>query len=179
MHWWVVVHVVGAVLGAGAATVNDVLFLRAIGNPIEGEAYKRYASTLSLIAWTGILLLIVSAIAFWWIKPEILHSQKILVKIGLTALVTVNGAVMGVLLIPRIHALQQDDWKNAAKLQWAVKPGALLGSISIVSWYALILLGAIGRTGWTAAQIIPWYASALIVVWIVGRVIVGRRLNLL
>jgi len=176
MNWWVVLHVIGTVFGVGAATINDVLFMRAIGSPEEGEAYKRYSPTLSLIAWTGVLLLIVSAVAFWQIKPGILQSEKILVKIGLTAIVAVNGILMGTLLLPRVRAMDKADWTSKAKLQWAVVPGALLGAISIVSWYALLLLGAIGRTGWSATQILPWYLGALILTTLAGRLLVRARL---
>ncbi len=177
MIWWVTIHVVGAVLGAGAATINDILFLRAIGSPTEGEAYRRYAPTLAAIAWTGILLLLVSAFAFWKIHPGILQSQKILVKIGITGILTVNGALIGALLIPKLHRMRKDDWINAAKLQWADSIGIVLGAISIVSWYTLLTLGAVGRTGWTADQILPWYAGALILAWIAGRILIAHRLR--
>jgi hypothetical protein len=176
MIWWVAMHVVGAVLGAGAATVNDVLFLRAIGSPDEGEAYRRYSPTLSAIAWTGMLLLLVSAFAFWREHPGILQSQKILVKIALTAVVTVNGILMGVVLMPHVRAMKKADWTNAAKLQWTAGIATVLGAISIVSWYTLLTLGAVGRTGWTAAQILPYYATALIVAWIIGRIMITHRL---
>lgn len=177
MHWWVVIHVIGTVFGVGAATINDILFMRAIGSSDEGRAYQRYAPTLSLVAWTGVLLLLVSAFAFWREHPAILQSQKILVKIALAGIVTVNGALMGVLLMPRVHALRRQDWTNPAKLQWAAGIGTVLGAISIVTWYTLLILGAVGRTGWTASQIVPWYLGALIVAWIAGRFLLTHRLK--
>lgn len=174
--WWVVMHVIGTVFGVGAATINDILFMRAIGSPDEGEAYKRYSTTLSTVAWVGVLLLIVSAIAFWREHPQILQSQKILTKIVLTAIVMLNGAAMGAVLIPKVRAMKRDDWSSAAKLQWAGGIAALLGAISIVTWYTLLILGAVGRTGWTANQIVPWYVGALLIAWLGGTFLVGRRL---
>lgn len=176
MSWWVVVHVVGTVFGVGAATINDILFMRAIGSPDEGEAYRRYSSTLSLVAWTGVLLLLASAFAFWREHPQILQSQKILVKIALAAVVTVNGALMGALLMPRVHAMKREDWTNPAKLQWAAGIGSLLGAISIVTWYTLLILGAVGRTGWTASEIFPWYVGALVIGYIGIKLTIRHRL---
>ena len=177
--WWVVMHVVGTVFGVGAATVNDLLFMRAIGNPEEGEAYRRYNASLSLLAWAGVLLIAISAVAFWLTHPQIHSSQKILTKIGLTIVVALNGLVMNVVLRPRLQALQPVDWTKRSKLTWAAGSGAVLGAISIVTWYTLLTLGAVGRVNWTATQIVPIYLAAVVVAALLGSFMIHRRLKAL
>lgn len=176
MIWWVTAHVIGTVLGVGAATINDVLFMRAIGNPEEGEAYRRSNGTLSLIAWVGVALLIVSAIAFWVAYPGIHTSEKILVKIGLTGLIALNGVAMHVLLRPRVMAMQPADWKDARQLGWVQSVGVPLGIVSAVSWYTALILGAVGRVSWGYDQILPYYFGALILGIVAGQILVGQRL---
>jgi len=175
--WWVVVHVVGAVLGAGAATVNDVLFMRAIGSQTEGEAYRRYSQTLSLVAWIGVVLIAISAFAFWRIRPEFFLSQKVQLKLWLSVFVALNGIAMNIVLGSRVNAMKPADWQLANKLSWAMFPGAVLGGISAVTWYTLLLLGAVGRVDWTAMQILPWYGAALLGAWITGTLTVKYRLQ--
>lgn len=177
MHWWVAVHVIGAVLGVGAATINDVLFMRAIGSPEEGEAYRRYNATLSLVAWAGVALLVTSAIYFWLQIPGIHDSEKIRTKIGLTTLLVVNAGAMMSLLRPYVMRMKSADWKDASKLRWIKTVGVPFGVISAVSWYAALILGAVGRTGWGYEQILPYYFAALIGGVIAGRLSVGYRLR--
>lgn len=179
MHWWVVVHVIGVVLGVGAATINDVLFMRAIGSPEEGEAYRRYNGTLSLVAWAGVLLLIASAIYFWIQIPGIHDSEKILTKIGLTALLVVNAGAMMSLLRPYVMRMKPADWSDAAKLGWVKSVGVPFGVISAVSWYAALILGAVGRTGWGYEQILPYYVAAIITGMVVGSILARHRLKVL
>ena len=176
MYWWVAVHVIGAVLGVGAATMNDVLFMRALGRPEEGEAYRRYGKTISQVAWLGVALLVISAIAFWRIHPEILHSQKIMFKIGLTLLLVFNAQAMLSLLVPYIAKMQPADWKDAKKLTWVGRVGVPYGVVSAVSWYTALILGAVGRQPWTALQILPFYVAAIAIGYIVGRIMVAKRL---
>lgn len=177
MHWWVAVHVVGAVLGVGAATVNDVLFMRAIGTPEEGEAYRHYNATLSLVAWTGVALLVASATYFWVQIPAIHDSEKILTKIGLTTLLVLNAGAMMSFLRPYVMRMKPADWKDAGKLGWVKTVGVPFGVISAVSWYAALILGAVGRTGWGYEQILPYYAAALVGGIVVGRAAVAHRLR--
>ncbi|MBI4032205.1 hypothetical protein HY374_00695 [Candidatus Berkelbacteria bacterium] len=177
MIWWVTAHVIGTVLGVGAATINDVLFMRAIGSTEEGEAYRRYNGTLSLVAWVGITILAASAMYFWIQMPGIHGSEKILTKIGLTALLALNGLAMHMLLRPRVMSMKPADWKDAGKLDWVKSVGVPLGVLSAVSWYTALILGAVGRTSWGYEQILPYYFAALIGGIVVGRLLVDYKLK--
>ena len=82
-------------------------------------------------------------------------------------------------LRPYVMRMKPADWKNPSKLGWVRTMGVPLGVISAVSWYAALVLGAVGRTGWGYEQILPYYAVALTGGIVVGRILVDYRLRTL
>lgn len=172
----VIVHVIGSVIGVGAVTVNDIMFMRAIGDGDLGVAYQKSASFYSLIVWSGWLLLAGSALYMTLTNDWVLQSHKMLVKIALFGLLTLNGLVMGAVLIPRLHRLKRSDWQDKSDaLKQFVLLGVFPGALSIASWYTVLILGAAGRQPWTVMQMGLGFGLFLIVAWIGASVMVRWR----
>ena len=56
--WAIAVHVIGAVLGVGTVTVNDLQFWRAIGDKDLGLAFQKSAVFYGKIIKAGLALLV-------------------------------------------------------------------------------------------------------------------------
>lgn len=156
-------------------TLNDLLFLRSIGSSRQGQAYQENTHWLSGIIWFGLLLLVLSGIMFVILKPQILQSQKVLAKLVIVGIILINGFVMNLLLHKKFDALTEADWSGPSqKLKELALTSLPLGIISLVSWYAAVILGAAGRQNWTIPQVLVIYLVALLVAYVLGRVHLSR-----
>lgn len=174
----VVGHVIGAVLGVGGVTVNDLALLRAIGDGDLGVAYQKSARTYSAIIWLGWLLLAGSALYLALTNDWVLRSPRMQVKIALFSLLTLNGLVMGAVLIPRLHRLTRSDWQDkSTALRQFVLLGVFPGALSLASWYTVLILGAAGRQPWTVTQMLTGFVVFLVLAWIGAASVVRWRLK--
>ncbi len=175
----VIFHVIGAVLGVGGVTVNDLALLRAIGDGDLGVGYQKSASAYSLLIRLGWLLLAGSATYLALTNDWVLRSPRMLLKLGLFVILTINGLVMGGVLIPMLHRLRREDWQHrSTALQRFVTAGILPGAISVTCWYSTLILGAAGRQptwtieGMTAVVLmfflLSWAGAYLAVRWRLG-----------
>jgi hypothetical protein len=173
----VIVHVFGAVLGAGAVTVNDWQFMRAIGDRELGVAYQKSARQFSWIIIAGFLLLLVSGGYFMYARPALWRSEKIITKLGIVAVIAVNGWLMNKRLHGELDKLTSADWeKKTAAMKELVTVGLPYGVVSSVSWWAAVLLGAAGRQPWFAWQVAGAYVLALIATYLAGKLIIRKVL---
>lgn len=173
----VILHVIGSVIGVGAVTVNDVMLLRAIGDGDLGIGYQKNASFYSYLVWLGWLILAGSAIYMAFTNSWVMHSPKMLLKLLLFVVLTVNGLLMGGILIPKLHRLTRKDWEEkSAALREVALLGVFPGALSIASWYMVLILGAAGRQPWTVAQMGVTFLLFLVLAWIGAAVTVRWRL---
>lgn len=175
----VILHVIGTVLGVGGVTINDFMLLRAIGDGDLGVAYQRSAKGYSAIIWLGWLILVGTAIYFALTNSWVMHSDKVLLKIFIVALITVNGIFLGTVLTPKLEALTKEDWaKKSDRLKAVARAGIFPGALSLVSWYCVLILGAAGRQpSWTVEAMFGWYVAALLAAWLGSYLVVNWRLS--
>ncbi len=173
----IILHVIGTVLGVGAVTMNDIALLRAIGDGDLGVAYQKSTRLYSLVVWVGLALLLATGAYFALTQSWVLQSEKILVKLFLVAILTINGVMIARFLTPLLGGLTREDWaKRSDKLRLVLRAGVFPGALSAVTWYTTLILGAAGRQEWTAQQMIGWYVVALVVAWAAAHWIVKQRL---
>jgi len=174
----VILHVIGTVLGAGGVTMNDLALLRAVGDGEQGVAYQKSAKIYSLVIWVGLVLLIATAIYFAVQNAWVMRSDKVLLKILIVALLTINGIMMNRFLTPVLEKLKKEDWeKRSEKLKDIVVAGIFPGALSITSWYAALILGAAGKQDWTANQMTLWFVVALGICWVGASIVVHWKLQ--
>lgn len=164
----VILHVIGSVIGVGAVTVNDFMLLRAVGDGDLGVAYQKSASAYSMLVWLGWLLLAGSALYMGLTNSWVMHSPKMLLKLFLFLILTVNGLLMGGVLIPLLHRLKREDWEQKTDaLKRVVMLGVLPGAISIATWYSILVLGAAGRQEtWTLEYMSAVVLAFFVAAWI-------------
>jgi DNA-binding beta-propeller fold protein YncE/plastocyanin len=153
MDWltlFYVLHIIGVALGVGGATVSDYLFFRSIRDrKISSDEFSLLQS-VSRILWTGLTLLIFSGIGLLAVQylqtGSIAVSGMFYAKMTIVLIILLNGLAFKKYVFPTIKArldspLDQDS-KFVSKL-WIL---SLIGTISIVSWYSTLLLGALRGT---------------------------------
>lgn len=173
----IVLHVIGAVLGIGAATIHDLQFFRAIGDKDLGIAFKKSAAFYGKIVQTGLSLLVLSGAYFMYSKPVLWQSEKMLTKLGLILVLIINGFVINFILHPKFAKLTGEDWANKSeKLKQIAHKRSIFDAISISAWYTILILGAAGRQSWQAEEIIIGYILLLIVVYAAINLTLKNRL---
>ena len=172
----IILHVIGTVIGAGTVTANDLMFMGSIGDKDLGKGYQRMAPIFSLLIWLALALLIGTGTFFLIERPQILSSEKMLTKLGVVAIVAINGIIMNLLLHKKLEAITEKDWaEKSSRLKALVFMGLPFGVISVASWYTALILGAAGRQSWTFIQIAPLYLGAIIIGYILGRIYLGMK----
>ncbi len=145
------VHLIGFALGVGGATVSDILFFQALRRKLLSEERFALLMTISKIVWVGLGILIASGAAlFWLIYNEmhalpLIHSPRWQAKLTLVAIVLLNGLFFKFSIFPKLKALagQQLSINNIGPI---VGKLALSGTLSIASWYSILILSLLPRT---------------------------------
>ncbi len=171
-------HIIGSVIGVGTVTVNDLQFTMAIGDRDLGVAYLKSTKIYSLMITAALILLIASGLYFMISKPVLWGSGKILTKMAIVGIITINGIFMNTLLRPKLSKLSAEDWANRSKnLKKVAVYGAPFGTIATVSWYFVLFLGAVGRQSWKPMQILVVYVVLLIVGYTITQQIIKRQFS--
>ena len=143
-----VVHLVGTIIAVGGATMSDALFFRSIKNRrISLDEYNLLHEAGKVI-WGGLALAIISGAGMVLLEYLAAGSVARLglgffqLKVLLVGVVIVNGVVFHTRVLPFVKKHLQKDMRERlfVKKYWLF---ALTGSISIVSWWSIVLLALI------------------------------------
>ena len=142
------VHIIGLALGVGGATITDILFIKFLKDFRISNSESSILNTLSQVIWFALAVLVVSGIGLYLPNAELLnHTPKFLVKVIAVAVIIVNGAMLNLIVAPKLikisfkkHAHENRGLHFIKRLSYA------LGAISITSWYTALTLGMIPRT---------------------------------
>jgi hypothetical protein len=128
------VHFSGLLLGGGAAVAADRETLKAAGeiDPVRAD-HLRFLGSVHAIAITGLVLLFVSGAAMLLSDLETFWDTRVFwVKMGLVALLLVNGLVM-----QRAERLAA----TAPSKAWPRLKAASV--VSLVLWFAIVLASTV------------------------------------
>ncbi len=171
-------HIIGTALGVGGATASDVIFMRALSRDKLSVGEFQAMQSLSLVIWIGLALLIVSGFGFLFLShgtqapgASLVPSEKVWAKLLIVVILFVNGIVLNTKATPLL-----EQWVGQAGLGQKIRERGTLfftaGGISIISWYAALILGALGRSSVGFWTVIGIYVAALACA-IVGARIIG------
>ncbi|MEK7109292.1 MAG: hypothetical protein AAB919_02545 [Patescibacteria group bacterium] len=150
----VIMHVVGTVLGVGAATFAEIYYTRFNSDDIVTDDERKTLATAYTVMRTGLFLLAISGFAFL-LYFRLTEHVGILTSPSFWAKMTIVGVLVG----------------NALMLQARIMPLAVGAAVSLTSWYAALVLGVIGKTSATYAEILIYYAVAIVLVGVSLRLI--------
>lgn len=160
----VLLHLVGFALGVGGATISDILFLRFLKDFKISEEEKSILKLMSQVVWFALLIIVISGIGLFLPESErLLDSAKFLVKMIVVSVIILNGAVLNLLVTPKLLTI---SWKtNSINVKSASRMSNIAfaaGSVSFISWYTAFFLGFAKNVPYTFEQLILTYIGALL-----------------
>lgn len=146
----ILVHLVGTVLGVGAATFAEIFYLKALKDgeisPDEGALLKSTYSTLRV----GLILSVLSGFGFLLLYRFTGQEERLLDPVLWAKMTVIVVLVINALLL-QLHKIPM--WLGA--------------SLSITSWYAAMVLGSWRGNPYSYIEIIVGYIVAVIIMVIV------------
>lgn len=148
----IIMHVVGTVLGVGAATFAEILYTRFNSDDIVNDEERKMLAVTYTVMRTGLFLLVISGFGML-LYFRLTEYVDTLTSSSFWAKMTVIGVLVG----------------NAIFLQARIVPLAIGAAVSLTSWYAALILGVVGKTSASYFEILLYYAAAIVLVGIVLR----------
>lgn len=167
LHTWVkAVHIVALAVAFGGAIAADLFFFsRTVLRPIESTTIaigqflgEIVAAGLTVLWFTGIVLVATA----YGADPSAVASEKLLVKVFIVTVLTINGFVIHTVVLPTVAEQEGRRLFDYLPLSKRVVLAAA-GATSIVSWLFPTLLGTAKELNNVPAyKILACYYAALI-----------------
>ena len=141
-----VLHILGAGVGLGSATISDVLFFKFLRDFKISEWEADILGTLSRVIWVSLAILVISGAGLYLPDSALLNeSPKFLAKMIIVAVIIVNGAFLNLWITPRLVKISFGGRHEheAGELHYARRLAFALGAISVISWYSAFILGSL------------------------------------
>lgn len=153
-----VLHLIGAGIGLGAATISDIFFFKFLKDGKISFFESDVLKTLSIVIWGALALVLFSGIGLYLPQNEILHqSPKFITKMIAVFVLVVNGLVLNFIITPKLTRAFFHLYTSFQRLAFAG------GAISITSWYFVFILGALRKITITLPVLLSLYIAITIV----------------
>jgi hypothetical protein len=176
MSWYevlTVVHVVAAAIGVGAAAASDSVFLSAIRNRHVGRDQFVLIKASSKVVMAGLTLLVLTGVGLLLHDLGLVDRPHFQAKMTAIIVLMINGFVFHGRLVPFLgehrHTRLPED--AIASRLWLF---AITGAVSAVSWFAALIIAAVGDIGasyWTFAGI---YAGVIVLGSVAGYLLLSH-----
>ena len=159
-------HLLGLVLGLGTATLLDLFIARILYAGRFSKEEFEFICFAAGFVFAGILLLWISGLSFllyyYFENPTGLENPKVWAKISIVAMLSLNGLYIHKQVLPE---LRRNAGFSIFHGTSKVKRSMMLvsGAVSLVSWYAPLVIGTAKELNFTvsAPAILVAYAVAL------------------
>mgnify|MGYP000369980676 CR=1 FL=1 len=164
-------HILAVMVAVGTVTVTDYLHLLGIRDRRLEKRSLFVFPILSNLILGSLALIYITGIILVLIRPTILNSGLFQLKVALVFVVTVNGYVLHHFLFPKIRKAVQTN-SHSEKL---IKQAAFGGSLSVISWYAIVVLALTNDFEYAVWQFLILYSAALVVAYNVAVYVETQR----
>lgn len=160
-----ILHFIGLALGLGAATVLDLMIVRFfIKGKVTPEHWAVFHFGSKIVNW-GLILLWVTGLGFLtyygFFEPIKLGNEKIWAKIAIVAVLTVNGAFIHAVILPKVKMqIGRSLMEGMSKRQRSTF--LISGAISATSWYVPLMLGALPQLNFVVPMTVILMAYGLL-----------------
>lgn len=160
---YLIVHIFGAILGAGSAFLSDAMFFSSVKDGLIEKTELRFMQLGGMFVWIGIFILVVSGVLLVSTNPDYyLSSAKFLAKISIVGLIITNGIIFHFAHLPNIKEHLGLKFKDAPLF---LKNSSFLmasGALSMVSWVFTVVLGMLKNVPYSYIQIMSVYLICII-----------------
>lgn len=143
---FIILHLFGMVLGAGAAFMSDFMFFTSLKDKIISRDEFSLLTKASHMVWAGLLLSTISGVGLFALNIDTFSSsEKFISKTIIVGIIIANGIVFHIFHLPFLK--KHVNKKLATKsdpISSPIVPAILLsGVISVTSWTSVIILGGL------------------------------------
>lgn len=151
LHTFLIIgHIIGVAIGAGGATMSDILFVTSIADNRIDDSELRLLKIASKVVVIGLLLLTVTGIGFLLTGSP--TSPRFWAKMTIVLIAALNGFVMHRLLFPIFARCAREKTAiGSAEFTRYTPLLVVAGPVSAISWYAALILGA-----WRSLTLTYW-----------------------
>jgi hypothetical protein len=161
-----VVHLLATMIAVGSATVVDYLHLVGLRKKkLERGLVSIYPFLSRMINYTLIIIYITGAFLLYN-NPYLLQSPMFIIKLALVLIVTINGIYLQRSVSPHLDKCVLKGTKYCTNS--VLNSSAIAGSVSIVTWYGIVILSLTKNFGYSTMQFIFAYLSVLMFAIIVA-----------
>ena len=170
-----IMHVLAVVFGMGAALTSDALFSFFGKDKNLNKTELKTLEILSTLVLYGLVVIAISGLALFLSDPiQYLNSAKFLAKMSILVVLLLNGYLLNAYVWP--HLLKKKFF--TARSERSVRRLAFaLGSISVISWVAVCVLGLLKDVPMNYGSIMGVYFIILSLGTLVALGVENRELN--
>lgn len=157
-------HILGIVLGLGAATLSNLFFFKFLKDWRISEKEAKVLHTFSKVIWVGLVILILSGLGLYlphW--DQLLKLPMFLTKMMVVGVILINGILLNTLISPNLTKI--------FSLPRLRRLAFVLGPISVVSWYSAFILGMFRSVSFSFIYIFGTYLILLAVAITAGQIV--------
>jgi len=140
---WTILHLLGVVVGFGAAITADTLFFKFLKDLKLSKGELDVMSWVSKVVWIGLSIILLSGILLFLSNVQgYLASSKFLIKMFIVLFIALNGTLLHFYIKPRLKLI---DWESAKhdKKRRIRKISFAAGAVSFNSWMLALILGVL------------------------------------
>ncbi|MDH5442616.1 MAG: plastocyanin/azurin family copper-binding protein [Candidatus Nomurabacteria bacterium] len=177
---FLITHIIGAILGAGGAFVSDALFFGTLSDRKIEKNELRMLITASKTIWTGLVVTVASGLAMLIASDFVfLGGAKLQAKLIIIGIIIVNGIIFHAVHIPfmeKLTTIKQSLRKGSVKniSWWKMRCVFASGSISLVSWLSVVVLGSYRGVQPSLGFLMMLYGILIAGALVVGQIIFSR-----
>lgn len=161
---FVIVHLLGMVLGMGAAVMTDIMFMKSSRDKLLDEKEVSFINLGSRTVWIGLLVIIISGASLFALNPErYLESDKFLAKMAVVAVLAVNGGFFHFKHLPFLRTQIGQTLNLSAAFKQKSYGLFISGAVSSVSWISALMLGSLRNLPYSFSAIMSAYIGVLII----------------
>ena len=173
---YTIIHVFGAVLGAGGAYLSDAMFFHSIKDKVISSTEIIFLKLGSVFVWVGLGVLIISGVLLFSTDPAgYMSSSKFLIKMFVVLVILVNGIFFHRVHLPRIGRHANHHYPSSDEFIRNRKFLAASGAVSMTSWTTAIILGSLPSIPLSFAVALTGYLVLEITV-VVFALVLARKL---
>lgn len=165
-----VTHILAVMVAVGTVTVTDYLHLLGFRDRVLEKRTLPIFPLLSNLIRGALALIYITGLAMVWMNPSVLSSPLFWLKVTLVLIVTINGFFLHHWMFPRI---EKETLAGKPTTRMSIIAAAA-GSLSVVSWYGIVVLALTKEIQYSVSQFLVAYLLMLFGAFIVAAFIETR-----